>query len=267
MKKLMGWVLMDKAGDGGGAGTGAGAAGGDGDGGQPGAGNQSGQSGGSILGGAGADGGKGGDGKGGDGKSGDGRRGSILGGAGADDGDGGGDGGEPPDAKPEEVEAFLAAIKPVDLGGGDGDTAPAWDADAVKAVAPYFLKHKIGGAAANEIVGAYARHVAAQFKAAADADRAVLDQMHAACAERFGGDLKRFASEARRGGEHVFGKALFVRLASVEAFGSDPDIIEALARVGRGLARDRATLGEGAGGDREERPLAERMYGASVRKK
>jgi hypothetical protein len=253
MKKLMGWVLMDKAGDGGGAGAGAGAAGGDG--GQPGAGNQGG---GSILGGAaGADdgGGKGGDGKGG----------SILGGAGADDG--GGDGGEPPDAKPEEVEAFLAAIKPVDLGGGDGETAPAWDADAVKAVAPYFLKHRIGGAAANEIVGAYARHVAAQFKAAADADRAVLDQMHAACAERFGGDLKRFASEARRGGEHVFGKALFVRLASVEAFGSDPDIIEALARVGRGLARDRATLGEGAGGDREERPLAERMYGASVRKK
>lgn len=265
MKKLMGWVLMDKAGDGGGAG--AGAAGGDGDGGQPGAGNQSGQSGGSILGGAGADGGKGGDGKGGDGKSGDGRRGSILGGAGADDGDGGGDGGEPPDAKPEELEAFLAAIKPVDLGGGDGETAPAWDASAVQAVAPYFLKHKIGAAAANEIVGAYARHVAAQFKAAADADRAVLDQMHAACAERFGGDLKRFASEARRGGEHVFGKALFMRLASVEAFGSDPDIIEALARVGRGLARDRATLGEGAGGDREERPLAERMYGASVRKK
>ena len=258
MKKLMGWVLMDKAGDGGGTGAGAdGGAGNEGgDGGQPGAGNQGG---GSILGGAaGADdgGGKGGDGKGG----------SILGGAGADDG-GGGDGGEPPDAKPEEVEAFLAAIKPVDLGGGDGETAPAWDADAVKAVAPYFLKHRIGGAAANEIVGAYARHVAAQFKAAADADRAVLDQMHAACAERFGGDLKRFASEARRGGEHVFGKALFVRLASVEAFGSDPDIIEALARVGRGLARDRATLGEGAGGDREERPLAERMYGASVRKK
>ena len=253
MKKLMGWVLMDKAGDGGGAGAGAGAAGGDG--GQPGAGNQGG---GSILGGAaGADdgGGKGGDGKGG----------SILGGAGADDG--GGDGGEPPDAKPEEVEAFLAAIKPVDLGGGDGETAPAWDADAVKAVAPYFLKHRIGGAAANEIVGAYARHVAAQFKAAADADRAVLDQMHAACAERFGGDLKRFASEARRGGEHVFGKALFVRLASVEAFGSDPDIIEALARIGRGLARDRATIGEDAGGDRGERPLAERMYPDSVLKK
>ena len=243
MKKLMGWVLMDKAGDGGGAGN---------------------QGGGSILGGAGADGD--GDGKGGDGDGGA-RRGSILGGAGADDGDGGGDGGEPPDAKPEEVEAFLAAIKPVDLGGGDGETAPAWDASAVQAVAPYFLKHKIGGAAANEIVGAYARHVAAQFKAAADADRAVLDQMHAACAERFGGDLKRFASEARRGGEHVFGKALFVRLASVEAFGSDPDIIEALARVGRGLARDRATIGEDAGGDREERPLAERMYGASVRKK
>jgi hypothetical protein len=253
MKKLMGWVLMDKAGDGGGAGTGAGA----------GAGNQGG---GSILGGAGADGD--GDGKGGDGDGGA-RRGSILGGAGADgDGDGkGGDGGEPPDAKPEEVEAFLAAIKPVDLGGGDGETAPAWDASAVQAVAPYFLKHKISGEAANEIVGAYARHVAAQFKAAADADRAVLDQMHAACAERFGGDLKRFVSEARRGGEHVFGKALFMRLASVEAFGSDPDIIEALARVGRGLARDRATIGEDAGGDRGERPLAERMYPDSVLKK
>ena len=79
------------------------------------------------------------------------------------------------------------------------------------------------------------------------------------CGKRFGGDIKRFAAEGRRGGEHVFGKDLFQRLARVEAFGSDPDIIEALAKIGRGLTRDGAAGGDKGGAS--ERTLAERMYG------
>ncbi len=151
--------------------------------------------------------------------------------------------------------------------GDDGAAAPAWDDGAVKAVVPLFIKHKVSDAAANEIIGAYARHVSAQYKAAHEADRAVLAKMRAACEERFGKDLKRVAAEARRGGAHVFGAELFRRLAAVEAFGSDPDIIEALAVVGRGLAPDRATVGGGAGGRADERPLAERMYPGEVSKK
>ena len=236
MKKVFGYMIMaPEDGDGGGGGGGEG----------------------SVLD-AGAD--KGGADKGG-------ASGSLL--AGEDDGgaDKGGKDGKDgkkqedaaPDVKPEEIEAYLAKIKKIDLDGGDGGPAPAWDDGALKTVAPLFIKHKIGDAAANEIIAAYAKHVSGQYRAAHEADRAVLKSLRDECGKRFGGDIKRFAAEGRRGGEHVFGKDLFQRLARVEAFGSDPDIIEALAKIGRGLTRDGAAGGDKGGA--AERSLADRMYG------
>ena len=252
MKKVFGYMIMAPAdGDGGGAGGG-----------------------GTVLD-AGADqggadkGGEGGADKGGADKGGEGgadKGGSLLAG---DDADGkggadkGGEGGKKadaaPDVKPEEIEAYLAKIKKIDLDGGDGGPAPAWDDGALKTVAPLFIKHKIGDAAANEIIAAYAKHVSGQYRAAHEADRAVLKSLRDECGKRFGADIKRFAAEGRRGGEHVFGKDLFQRLARVEAFGSDPDIIEALAKIGRGLTRDGAAGGDKGGA--AERSLADRMYG------
>lgn len=245
MKKILGWTLMAPEGGDGGAGGGAG---GEGD---------KGGGGGSVL-----DGGAGG---GDDGDGDDGASGSLL--AGDDDGDGqkadGKDGKKQedaaPDVKPEEIDAYLAKIKKIDLGGADGGPAPAWDDGALKTVAPLFIKHKIGDAAANEIIAAYAKHVSGQYRAAHEADRAVLKSLRDECGKRFGADIKRFAAEGRRGGEHVFGKELFQRLARVEAFGSDPDIIEALAKIGRGLTRDGAAGGDKGGA--AERSLADRMYG------
>ena len=249
MKKILGWTLMaPEDGDGGGGGG----AGGEGD---------KGGGGGSVL-----DGGAGG-GDDGDGDGDDGASGSLL--AGDDDGgaDKGGKDGKDgkkqedaaPDVKPEEIDAYLAKIKKIDLGGADGGPAPAWDDGALRTVAPLFIKHKIGDAAANEIIAAYAKHVSGQYRAAHEADRAVLKSLRDECGKRFGADIKRFAAEGRRGGEHVFGKDLFQRLARVEAFGSDPDIIEALAKIGRGLTRDGAAGGNKGGAS--ERTLAERMYG------
>ena len=251
MKKILGWTLMAPEDGDGGAGAGGGAGGGDG-----------GAGGGSVL-----DGGAGG---GDDGDGDDGASGSLL--AGDDDGDGqkadgkGADGkdgkkadGAPAEPKPEEIDAYLAKIKKIDLGGADGGPAPAWDDGALRTVAPLFIKHKIGDAAANEIIAAYAKHVSGQYRAAHEADRAVLKSLRDECGKRFGADIKRFAAEGRRGGEHVFGKDLFQRLARVEAFGSDPDIIEALAKIGRGLTRDGAA-GSDKGGA-AERSLADRMYG------
>lgn len=238
MKKILGWTLMaPEDGDGGGAGGGAG---GEGD---------KGGGGGSVL-----DGGAGG---GDDGDGDDGASGSLL--AGDDDGDGQKADSAPAEPKPEEIDAYLAKIKKIDLGGADGGPAPAWDDGALKTVAPLFIKHKIGDAAANEIIAAYAKHVSGQYRAAHEADRAVLKSLRDECGKRFGADIKRFAAEGRRGGEHVFGKELFQRLARVEAFGSDPDIIEALAKIGRGLTRDGAPGGDKGGAP--ERGLAERMYG------
>ena len=248
MKKILGWTLMAPEDGDGGAGAGGGAGGGDG-----------GAGGGSVL-----DGGAGG---GDDGDGDDGASGSLL--AGDDDGgaDKGGKDGKDgkkqedaaPDVKPEEIDAYLAKIKKIDLGGADGGPAPAWDDGALRTVAPLFIKHKIGDAAANEIIAAYAKHVSGQYRAAHEADRAVLKSLRDECGKRFGADIKRFAAEGRRGGEHVFGKDLFQRLARVEAFGSDPDIIEALAKIGRGLTRDGAAGGDKGGA--AERSLADRMYG------
>jgi hypothetical protein len=275
-RKMNGWFLMDEAGDGGGgggdAGGGGGGAGSAGDGGS--AGDDAGGKGGkSIL--DGADdsaGGKGGDGGGGKGAGGK----SIL--DGADDSAGGkggggkdgkgGEGGDGAGPTAEEVDAYAAKIRPAEGfaadGAGDG-TLPAWDADAVRAVVPVLMKHKVSDAAAGEIAGAYAKHVSAQFAAARKAERDLLDGMRERCKERFKADLPRFAAEARRGGAAVFGKELFQRLAAVEAFGSDPDIVEALARVGRGTAADNAAGGRAGGA--EEKSLAARMYGGIGRKK
>lgn len=166
------------------------------------------------------------------------------------------DGKEVTEPTPEEIETFVGKIKKIEPAAGE--IAPAWDSDAVKAVAPLLLKHKISDAAANDIIAAYAQHVTQQYKAASDSERQMLAGLRTECKNRFGGDLKRFAQEGRRGGEHVFGKELFKRLSSVEAFGSDPDIIEALAKIGRGLTPDNAG-GSGSGGA-SEKSLADRMY-------
>ena len=247
-RKWMAWMLMDEApgGEGGGGGGEPKPDGGDGASGSPmgeGSGGEKPDDGAKPDGGDGASGSPMGEGSGGD---------KPEGGAKPD--------GEAKEPTPEEVEAYVGKIKAVDLtGGGDSGAAPAWDAEGVKAVAPLFIKHGIGDAAANEIIGAYAKHVSAQYQAAAEADRAVVASMRAECGKRFGADMKRFGAEGRRGGIHVFGAAKFDSLVAVEAFGSDPDIIEALAKIGRGLAPDTAP-GGGSGGGRE-RPLAERMYG------
>jgi len=257
MKKVFGYTLMaPEDGDGGGAGGGGSVLDGGAD--KSGA-----DKGGADKGGAdkgGAD--KGGADKGGADKGG--ASGSLL--AGEDDAGAAEDGKDgkkqedaAPDVKPEEIDAYLAKIKKIDLDGGDGGPAPAWDDGALKTVAPLFIKHKIGDAAANEIIAAYAKHVSGQYRAAHEADRAVMKSMREECGKRFGADIKRFAAEGRRGGEHVFGKDLFQRLARVEAFGSDPDIIEALAKIGRGLTRDGAAGGDKGGA--AERSLADRMYG------
>lgn len=252
MKKVFGYMLMaPEDGDGGGAGGGGSVLD---------AGADKGGADKRVADGDGAD--KGGADKGGADKGG--ASGSLL--AGEDDGgaaEGGKDGKKQedaaPDVKPEEIDAYLAKIKKIDLGGADGGPAPAWDDGALKTVAPLFIKHKIGDAAANEIIAAYAKHVSGQYRAAHEADRAILKSLRDECGKRFGADIKRFAAEGRRGGEHVFGKDLFQRLARVEAFGSDPDIIEALAKIGRGLTRDGAAGGDKGGAS--ERTLAERMYG------
>ena len=252
MKKVFGYTLMaPEDGDGGGAGGGGSVLDGGAD------------KDGADKGGADKDGAdKGGADKGGADKGG--ASGSLLAGeddAGADKGgkDGKKQEDAAPDVKPEEIDAYLAKIKKIDLDGGDGGPAPAWDDGALKTVAPLFIKHKIGDAAANEIIAAYAKHVSGQYRAAHEADRAVMKSMREECGKRFGADIKRFAAEGRRGGEHVFGKDLFQRLARVEAFGSDPDIIEALAKIGRGLTRDGAAGGDKGGA--AERSLADRMYG------
>ena len=266
MKNWMQFVLSAPEGGEGAAGgaggaSGEGAAGGaggaSGEGAAGGAGGDKGDTGGSIL--AGDESGEGATGNT-DGDKG-GAGGSILAG---DEGGKGGEGGKgdktpQPEPNPEEIDAYLQKIKKIDLSDGTGP-APAWDDGALKVVAPLFIKHKISDAAANEIIAAYGQHVSGQYKAASETDRQILATLRTECSKRFGNDLNRFASEGRRGGEHVFGKALFQRLARVEAFGSDPDIIQALAQIGRGLTSEGATGGEDIG-SKAEKSLADRMYG------
>jgi hypothetical protein len=160
------------------------------------------------------------------------------------------------EATPEEVEAFVAKIGKVDI-EIDGVALP-WDEEAVKAIAPVLVKNKISDTAANELVGAYAKYVAGQAQAAVEADKLFVKGLVEECNKRFGTDVKRFANEGRRGGIKVFGAELFGRLSKIPAFGSDPDIIEALAKIGRTSTPE--TAGGSSSPVPKEKDFADRFY-------
>jgi len=174
---------------------------------------------------------------------------------------------DPALADPDEAavaaaaQAITAAIAPQDVGLGLGaDGKPVgWDGEAVGKVASAMARAGVSPEAAKGIVAAYAEHFRGRIEAERSAEQTLNAQMVADARAAFGADLGRIVSEARRGGEDVFGVELFRELASVPAFANDKRILSALAARGRAVTSDRAPGGAGAATD--ERDLAARLYG------
>lgn len=202
--------------------------------------------------GEGADGGENGagDGQGNAGENGDGagKEGSNEGGESllaGDEGAGGGEGDEG-DAKPptpEEVIKFSEAIKVKGPDGKDIDV----DKEAIAAISPVLMKHKMTPEAASELVGVYAAYALGEQVKAQKAHMDQLKTIREATQKEFGEDLPRIAKEANVGGKAIFGK-LWNTLRGIPEFSNQADVIRGLAAHGRSISNDQGAGGDGGGG-------------------
>lgn len=219
----------------GGEGAGGGSGEGAGDGGEGGEGSGEGSSG---------EGGQGGEGEGGSG--GDDGAGSLLGGDEGEGGEGEGQQAKPP--TPEEVTKFTEAIK---VKGADGKDIEI-DKEAIAALAPVLMKHKLTPETASELVGVYAAYAA---QAQTKAQTAHMEQVKAvrdASVKEFGEDLPRMAKEANAGGKAIFGKFWQI-LRGIPEFCNQPDVIRGLAAHGRSISNDQGAGGDGGGDDGKDK--------------
>lgn len=211
-------------------------------------------------GGEGGEGGSGGEGSGGNGVEGDGNGDGGEGGPGSEGADGasllggddGGEGGEgegkatPP--TPEDVTKFTEAIK---VKGADGKDIEI-DKEAIAALAPVLMKHKLPPETASELVGVYAAYAA---QAQTKAQTAHMEQVKAvrdASVKEFGEDLPRMAKEANAGGKAIFGKFWQI-LRGIPEFCNQPDVIRGLAAHGRSISNDQGAGGDGGGDDGKDK--------------
>lgn len=174
------------------------------------------------------------DGEGGAGTGSD--EGSLL----ADDGQGDageGDGYKPPDE--ETVKAFVDGIKVKTQDGKDMEI----DREAISALAPILMKHKLTSEAASELVGTYAAVAAAEQTKAQKAHMDQLAQVREQTTQEFGADLPQFVKDASKGGKAIFGK-FWDTLRDIPEFCNQADVIRGLAAHGRAISND-----AGAGGD------------------
>lgn len=211
-------------------------------------------------GGEGGEGGSGGEGSGGNGVEGDGNGDGGEGGPGSEGADGasllgGDDGGEGGDGDgnvtpptPEDVTKFTEAIK---VKGADGKDIEI-DKEAIAALAPVLMKHKLTPETASELVGVYAAYAA---QAQTKAQTAHMEQVKAvrdASVKEFGEDLPRMAKEANAGGKAIFGKFWQI-LRGIPEFCNQPDVIRGLAAHGRSISNDQGAGGDGGGDDGKDK--------------
>ncbi|MFA6810416.1 MAG: hypothetical protein WCR47_05085 [Desulfoplanes sp.] len=238
----------DGGGNGGGEGSGGGGNGEGADGGENGAGDGQGNAGenGDGAGKGGGDGSGQGGGEGGEGEGSDEGGESLLAG---DEGEGGGEGDEG-DAKPptpEEVIKFSEAIKVKGPDGKDIDV----DKEAIAALSPVLMKHKMTPEAASELVGVYAAYALGEQVKAQKAHMDQLKTIREATQKEFGEDLPRIAKEANVGGKAIFGK-LWNTLRGIPEFSNQADVIRGLAAHGRSVMDDGGTGGDGGGNNSDD---------------
>lgn len=162
--------------------------------------------------------------------------GSLL--AGEGEGEAGeGDGYKPPDE--ETVKAFVDGIKVKTPDGKDLEI----DKEAIGALAPILMKHKLTPEDASELVGTYAAVAAAEQTKAQKAYMDQLTQVREQTKQEFGSDLPQFVKDASKGGKAIFGKFWDI-LRGIPEFCNQADVIRGLAAHGRAISND-----AGAGGD------------------
>ena len=156
---------------------------------------------------------------------------------------------KPAEMKPEEVETFVEGMKLPDLKVGKdafGNEVKLGAAE-VKTLAPYLSGIGLNQKQSSAVIHSLAALEGAKLRAEVKAQKDLVDGLVTASKEKFGADIGRFVSEARKGGKALFGEA-WDELKGIPAFCNDPRIIEALAGYGRSIETDDGASGKDAGG-------------------
>ena len=173
---------------------------------------------------------------------------------------------KPAEMTPEELDAFVAGMKLPELNVGKdayGNDVKLGDAE-VRVLAPFLSGIGLSAKQSSAVVHGLAALEGARLKAEVKAQRDLVSGLVSASREKFGADIGRFVSEAKRGGKALFGEA-WEELKCIPAFCNDPRIIEALAGYGRSVATDDGASGKDAGG-MNSKDFAEAWIASSNRK-
>jgi len=173
---------------------------------------------------------------------------------------------KPAEMKPEELDAFVAGMKLPEINVGKdafGNDVKLGDVE-VKVLAPFLSGIGLSAKQSSAVVHGLAALEGARLKAEVKAQRDLVSGLVSASREKFGADIGRFVSEAKRGGKALFGEA-WDELKGIPAFCNDPRIIEALAGYGRSVATDDGASGKDAGG-MNSKDFAEAWIASSNRK-
>lgn len=163
------------------------------------------------------------------------------------------------DAQPsaDDIKKFVSEIPALDLGDG-----VKWDDQMLTVMAPALMEMTGGDAKkADKLVKAYANHVQGLAKAQAEAADAFNNGLIAECQKRFGTDLKKTITLAKRGGLAIFGDKIWNEMRKTPAFANNPDILERLADFGRKWTTDDGRVVPPEGGTPQSGDVFERMYG------
>ena len=173
---------------------------------------------------------------------------------------------KPAEMTPEELDAFVSGMKLPELNVGKdafGNDVKLGDVE-VKVLAPFLSGIGLSAKQSSAVVHGLAALEGARLKADVKAQRDLVSGLVSASKEKFGADIGRFVSEAKRGGKALFGEA-WDELKGIPAFCNDPRIIEALAGYGRSVATDDGASGKDAGG-MNSKDFAEAWIASSNRK-
>ena len=166
-----------------------------------------------------------------------------------------GEGQEPKPPTEEQIAEWCKGCPALDLGDG-----VQFDDAALLAMAPTLMGLKKDES--DKVIKAYAEYTKAQIKANAEAQDAFNRGLVEECNKRFGADLKKVVSYAKKGGEAFFGDKVWKVMKGIPSFANNPDVMERLAEYGRKMSTDSGKVvpKDGNGGG-EDGDVLHRMYG------
>jgi hypothetical protein len=142
-----------------------------------------------------------------------------------------------------DVDAFVSQAMPEDaiIGKDDAGNELKFTVADAKLLAPTLAEMGITGAQGKGVFAAIRAFEGAKMAREIKQRNSEFAALAEATRTELGADLPRFVTEAKAGGEALFGAEVWKELRAIPAFCNDVRIVKALAAFGRSVASDPGT--------------------------